>query len=258
MEVGLSKILDLFQDESFTKEVSSEHTLCLEFDAELIKLGVFNSSNSALVCSAAFNQDSIADVPFINFDFGTVLGVYHPNKSFLAHKKLKEDQFDSLLISELNKGVFHSTAEEIPAIFKAKFPQIRLFPFGANFISGAFQKNRYQSGLKLYVHLTENMLYLLHFSDNKLMLYSTESLIEQKEAIYYISKAIELTNFNQLESKIYLSGDIGEESDIHHYLAERVKNLYLNKGFKFQKAALSLSGLEKQKFFSVINTYQCA
>jgi hypothetical protein len=254
METGLNNQINFFQDDSFSKDVSSEHTLCLELDSSVIRFGIFNTSNNALVVCGVKDYQSFLQSDLIDFEYGSVLGLFYSEKSFLSHNELTRNGVASVKIPELKGAYIHYSTPELALDLLSKIPKIRMYPFGANFISGGLEKNRYQSGLKLYVHISQKMICFMHFSDNKLMMYSSETLTESKEALYYTCKAIELSHFNQTESKLYLSGEIFE---VYDYLKERVKNLYLNKGFKFQKSALSLARVEKQRFFSIINTYQC-
>lgn len=256
MEIGVNSELQILRDSSFTKAVSSEHILCIEQLNSGCRLAVFNPSNNALVACLDKTKGEELTHSIYSFEFRNVLGVFHSERTFLANDILAHSDLENVKVPELDAHFYFSVHTPFKNI-QNKFPQIKAMPFGASLISGAIQKNRYQKGQKLYVHLAEDILYILHFSDEKLTMYSSEKLEEPNESIYYLSKAIELTSFNQLESKIYLSGDLEEKSELYTYLIDRVKFVYMNKGFRFQKSSVALSDVPKHHYFSHINLYQC-
>lgn len=262
METGQTNALELISDSAFTSALSTEHILCVDISEHQIHLGVFNGANHGLVACGksmlSHRTDWFGASSLLRNDFQNVHVVFHPERSYLSHA---ENADDSALIQvplDSIKGWYCYPHTGFYTEISAKLPKAIVKPFGKLFLEGASQANRYQKGLKLYVHLSDLTLYLMCFSDSALIFYTTEHLKETTEAIYYVSKAMEISRFDQLESKIYLSGDVEEQGALMAFLKERVKYTYMNKGFRFQKSSVALSSVPKHEYFSVINSFQCA
>jgi hypothetical protein len=94
-------------------------------------------------------------------------------------------------------------------------------------------------------------------ANGKLLSSVSERIDDSKDVIYHILARIEAYKLNQLEDVICLSGNVLASGVVYTSLMKHMKDVQINKGFNYQKLMSGSSEVNKQEFFTVINSFQC-
>ena len=138
------------------------------------------------------------------------------------------------------------------------FPQSKVQHNAKPLIENMLHKNRFQTGMKIYVDINERSADFLIIRDNKLIKFTSEDFITTSDLLFHIMALVETHEFNQLDDFLFLSGLINNTDEIYDYLKKFLKNIRFNSGMSYQKISKSLGLVPKHQFFTVINAFQCA
>ncbi len=169
------------------------------------------------------------------------------------------------------KSTVFSVQNEIPAIngllsfsesenvisLKQIFPGAEVKHFMSDFIEGIIHRTRFLKGVRLYAHIEAELIHVVSVANGKLLSAVTESIEDNSDMIYHLLSRVELNEFNQLDDTLILSGNIEIGVESYKILKNYIKDVQLNKGFRYQKVNSDYSNVPKQKFFSIINSFQC-
>ncbi|MEJ6795960.1 MAG: DUF3822 family protein [Flavobacteriales bacterium] len=238
--------------------------LSVEADYDVVRYALFDeSSSAAILFKTCESQKEIRDDAYLKSsnDF---------HKVFIAQSCANYALFPLNIKEEINAAIY-SSSDFIPSIdasltynedsltshVKSMFPGAFLRHGMSSFLEGVLKRTKFLKGVRIYADVKEQLVHIVVVANGKLLSSVSERIDDSKDVIYHILARIEAYKLNQLEDVICLSGNVLASGVVYTSLMKHMKDVQINKGFNYQKLMSGSSEVNKQEFFTVINSFQC-
>lgn len=145
----------------------------------------------------------------------------------------------------------------LTSAIKTIFPGASLRHGVSGFIVGVLERTKFLNGVRIYADVKDQLVHILIVANGKLLSAVTEQIESSQDVIYHLLARIEAYNLNQLEDVICLSGNVSSSGIVYMSLKNYIRDIQINKGLNYQKLERGSAEVNKQEFFTVINSYQC-
>lgn len=181
-------------------------------------------------------------------------------KSFLKFHHDVDDKdhihFYNLKLAEA--FVIYSLPVVFENIFVAKFPKIQFSHSSIPFIYNAlYLKDKNEPAPCLHIHFAEDFFDVLIVRNAKIQLFNSFFFKKYTDVIYFVVNILNLFSLKPDHSKVFLSGDIEEGSELKKELEKIFKPI------QFEKFSLDFSytpdilNLQQHTYINLLNNYSC-
>tara|TARA_B100000768_G_scaffold86365_1_gene81407 strand:+ start:24394 stop:25188 length:795 start_codon:yes stop_codon:yes gene_type:complete len=263
MVIGESNSDMTITEEDMILDLSS-CILSVEVDYDVVRYALFDeSSSAAIVFKTCVSQKEIKEDAYLKSsnDF---------HKVFITQSCADYALFPSNIKGEINLAPY-SNSDFIPSLdasltyneqsltseVKSIFPGAFLRHGMSSLIEGVLKRTKFLIGTRIYADVKDQLLHIVVAANGRLLSSVSERIVDSQDVIYHLLARIEAYKLNQLEDVICLSGNIQTSGAVYMSLMKHIKDIQINKGFNYQKLLNDSSDVNKQEFFTVINSFQC-
>jgi hypothetical protein len=181
-------------------------------------------------------------------------------KAFLKfHHNLDEN--DHILYQPLKQAeayVIFSVPTYYEELLSAKYTDIKYSHHCLPFIYNAIEnRGKESTNPCLHVHFTNDFFDVLIVRNNKIQLFNSFFYKKYTDVIYFIINILNLYSYLPTHTKIFLSGEIEENSDLYKELNDLFKPINLEKFEPSFKYSSEMGNIGQHKFTNLINAYNC-
>ena len=238
--------------------------LSVEADYDVVRYALFDeSSSAAILFKSCKSQKEISEDAYLkpSNDFHKVFITQSCADYALFPLNIKEEinaepYLNSDFIPSIDASLTYNE-QNLTSEVKSIFPGAFLRHGMSSFIEGVLKRTKFLKGARIYADVKEQLVHIVVVANGKLLSSVTERVNDSQDVIYHLLARIEAYKLNQLEDVICLSGNIQASGVVYTSLMKHMKDIQINKGFNYQKLMNDSSEVNKQEFFTVINSFQC-
>jgi hypothetical protein len=275
-------------DNGFVIENSLDCSLLIQLNSTSLSFVIFDPQTHTFSALKSTSFNSLSDIetidvigqiiqeePVFNYEFSKVIFQFQSFRTMLVPESL----FDSKNLSAFLK--FHHDLDEkdrihfielkpseafvvftvpvyIENILKNKFQNILFTHHSFSFLYNALEfKVKGEITQSLHIHFANDFFDVLIVKNNKIQLFNSFFYKKYTDVIYFIANILNLFSLQPENTKVYISGQIEEESEVGIELKKIFKTILLEKysaEYNYNKELLSLP---QHRYVNLINLYKC-
>jgi hypothetical protein len=275
-------------DNGFVIENSRECNLLIQINLHSITFVIFDHRTKTFtgLKSSYFNslsdsetKDTIGQIiqnePFFDYEFSKVIFQFQSFRTMLVPESL----FDSKNLSAFLK--FHHDLDEkdhihfielkpseafvvftvpvyIEDMLRNKFQNIMFTHHSFSFLYNALEfKVKDEISQSLHIHFANDFFDVLIIKNNKIQLFNSFFYKKYTDVIYFIANILNLFSLQPENTKVYISGQIEEESEVGIELKKIFKTIILEEYSTEFNYNTNLLSLPQHRYVNLINLNKC-
>jgi hypothetical protein len=181
-------------------------------------------------------------------------------KAFLKfHHNLDEsDYIHYLPLKQAEAFVIFSIPVYYEEILNSKYPDVKYLHHSIPYIYNAIENRgndvNYPS---LHVHFTSDFFDVLILRNKKIQLFNSFFYKKYTDVIYFIINILNLYSYLPAHTKIYLSGEVEENTELYKELKTLFNSLNLESYVSTYHYSDEMKNIGQHKFVNLINAYSC-
>lgn len=141
---------------------------------------------------------------------------------------------------------------------ETKYPQIKYSHHSVPFIYNAIGKmDKEDTTPGMHIYFADDFFDVLIIRNNKIQLFNSFFYKKYTDVIFFVANILNLFSIKPDTSKIFISGQIDENSDLQKELEKMFKLIVFEKFNNDISYSENLSSLTQQRYVNLLNIYNC-